>query len=181
MFRAHRGGGPCFFCQTLRRSRTDAASSWPGRWSCNRGTIRPPLGASIKGRGGRRSRGNPEGVPLARFRCDNLSTARGVKRRVKEGLAGCGKRRKAAPLLGFVVLARPSKHNSQSLKTQYLVPQNTIVSPGARPSKHNSCPGRCEGLASLAAVPQNTIGGVGFSVTPGASAPGLDSARMAQG
>ena len=160
MFRA-RAAAPAFSAKPCGGRVPMRLVLGPGRWSCDRGGwfSGPPGGACSMGRGGRRSRGNPEGVPLARFRCDNLSTARGVKRRVKEGLAGCGKRRKAAPLLGFVVLARPSKHNSQSLKTQYLVPQNTIVSPGARPSKHNSCPGRCEGLASLAAVPQNTIGG----------------------
>lgn len=82
MFSA-RAAVPCFFCQTLRRLCTDRASSWPGRWSCDRGTIWPPLGASIRGRGGRRSRGNPGGVPLARFRRANFSTARGGQLPVK--------------------------------------------------------------------------------------------------
>ena len=72
------GGGPCFFCQTLRRSCTDAASSRPwavelrpgGGWFSG-----PPGGACSMGRGGRRSRGNPKGVPLARFGRGKFSTA----------------------------------------------------------------------------------------------------------
>lgn len=57
---------------------------------------------------------------------------------VKTRLAWFEKAREAAPLLGFPLFGRPSKHNSLSLYTQYLAPQNTIVAGLGRPSKHNS-------------------------------------------
>ena len=49
----------------------------PGRWSCDWGGwfSGPPGGACSMGRGGRRSRGNPKGVPLARFGRGKFSTA----------------------------------------------------------------------------------------------------------
>lgn len=71
------GGGPCFFCQTLRRSCTDAASSRPWAVELRLGGLvfRPPWGGLFNGEGGRRSRGNPKGVPLARFGRGKFSTA----------------------------------------------------------------------------------------------------------
>ena len=57
----------------------------PGRWSCDRGGwfSGPPGGACSMGRGGRRSRGNPKGVPLARFGRGKFSTASGGQLPVK--------------------------------------------------------------------------------------------------
>ena len=79
------------------------------------------------------------------------------------------KRHKAAPLLGLSfwrvpqnTIVSPSKHN-----TSY---QNTIVSPGARPQKHNGCPVDARAWPAWRLSPQKQWG-VGFSVTPGASAP----------
>ncbi len=76
MFRA-RAAAPAFSAKPCGGRVPMRLVLGPGRWSCDRGGwfSGPPGGACSMGRGGRRSRGNPKGVPLARFGRGKFSTA----------------------------------------------------------------------------------------------------------